>query len=133
MNSLNQRRLSLLLIMVLFFASVQSIFAGQIKNNDRAMHHLPVAAHVGELALVSKQSGDNDNHRHRSTTSMDMNMESTVLCADSTCTHCAHCVSFISVPRVANDKKIKPVLNFVVTTPVPYLELPTKDRPPRNA
>ncbi len=126
MNSLNQRRLSLLLITVLFFASVQSVFAGQIKNNDdHAMHHSPVAVYVGELVF--------DDHRYCSTTgAMVIDIESTILCADSTCTHCAHCVSFISIPRVANDKKTKPVLNFVVTAPVPYLELPTKDRPPRS-
>lgn len=136
MNSSIHRIFSLLLVMVLFFASIQSVFASQIKNrNDHALHHSLTVTHVGKLALVSRDMQFDNEHRHfiseTGTENGRMAMGSMMLCTDSTCTQCVHCVSFISIPYVVTDKS-KPILNSVISTFIPSLEIPTKDRPPRN-
>ncbi|NOX42307.1 MAG: hypothetical protein GXP19_01015 [Gammaproteobacteria bacterium] len=129
MNYSNKRRVSLLLIAVLLFASVQSVFASQITASEdhTMMGHSTVVSYVGYM-----QPGNNNG---RCSIDSDSTVsDSAMLCSGSACTHCVICISVLPDTSVSNSySNTAHIVNFVVTTSQSYLDLPSKDRPPRNA
>jgi len=133
MNSVTKRHLSLLLIIVLLFASVQSVFAGQFSQSNKTDDH---SAIVGEFtssshshdylldhAISNSEFALSDRHCETSA-------DSTSLCG--ACNFCAHCVACLPDLPVINNRNNTINYLFLITSHF-YLDLPTKDRPPRNA
>ena len=110
--------------MMLLFASVAPVFAGQIVNTtEHAGDHTTIATYV-DNANVSVENIQPVSNQHCNTSS-----DNGMLCAAA---DCGQCVCFLSVLRIPNNN-VTPVLNYFFTTPLSYFDLPIKDRPPRVA
>ncbi len=148
MNYLLKRYLCVLLITLLLFASVQSVFAGLLSESGDHDHVMDVMDHAvmvhDHAAIMGRHAGDStidstiysisvsvdaaqlsDDGRH-----CDILSGSTMLCGN--CNFCVHCVACIPDLHVENDGN-KVINNFFISASHFYFDLPTKDRPPRNA
>jgi len=126
MNYSNKYRLCLLLISMLFFSSVQSVFAGEMMmgSGDHAINHSMTLSHADNSTMVLADIAQTGHDDHCDTSSDNASL----LCGS--CNFCAHCFACIPDILVISNSN-KTIAVFPLTSSISYLYLPLKDRPPR--